>query len=95
MLGSWLDGGSTAKWLTRRQQPLYARNEAVGALRNWEAVLVELERARAIRRLSPAAHRRLSASNLLGAGLLVERGCNSVARIAQRRLAVRLAASHR
>jgi hypothetical protein len=95
MLGSWLDGGSTAKWLTRRQQPLYAGNEAVRALRNWKAVLVELERSRAIRRLSPAAHRRLSAPKPLGARLLVERGGHSVAELAQRRLAVRLATSHR
>jgi hypothetical protein len=49
----------------------------VGALRNWEAVLVELERSRAIRRLSPAAHRRLSALIPLGARLFVERGATA------------------
>ena len=78
------------------QQPRYAGDEAGGALRNREAVLVELERARAIQCLRPPApHLPLPAPIPLGTRLLIEDDCKSVAQLALPRMAVHFAVSHR
>jgi len=91
--------GPSWKWqlvLLRAQEPSYASEEGRNALGDREAVAVELERARAIHCLRPAAlHPSLPAPVAFGTLLLFERGRKRVAQLALSRLAVHLAVSHR
>jgi hypothetical protein len=77
------------------QQPRYAGYEAWSALRDREAVLVELERAWAILCLRPCApHLQLPAPIPLAPSLFIDDDCKSVAPLALPEVAVHFAISH-